>query len=409
MERNNSTPRVLTAVLAALLIATPPAGAAKTKKIVKLDGDVRRLMSEGLGQLQRGKTTEAVTAFNKAVRKKGTVSSYFLLGWAHYQRGFKLGSVEAADREDAQSAVEAYSMALSLDPKLSELPDPSRLYFSLALCYEALDSYDEALNAYKMALSAAPSRPLIAVHAARLRLKMKNPGKALSNIEIALNNAEKNGRTKALRDQVRRDPAFAPLIADAACRRALGIADAQEDGTMIAADFRSEEMRDAVRDTPAPAPPAQDSKVLDKIAQGNLQFKFRRYISAAAFYNQALDLDAQRPTLGNLRIAAVYERLGAAHNKIGQSDAATVALEKSLELDGRSSSARYQLALAYAMSGKTGTALETLQKSFKAASDAAELRRLVMMAKTDVELEAVRDLPGFKIAVASVSKRVALR
>ncbi len=402
---------VLTIALAALLF-TPPAGATKHKKAAKskANPEAQRLMSAGLANLENGETSAAISTFNKAARKEGSVSSFFLLGWAHYQRGFKLGSTEAADRDDAQSAIDAYAMALSLDPSLKELPDASRLYFSMALCYEAVGSYDKALDAYKMAFRAAPTKVLIPMNAARLRLKMGDTPKAVSNIELAMGKAMKNGQGKNLRDAVRRDPAFAPLIADASSRKALGIG-SSEDGEAVAdLGVRGEEMRDSVRDTaPKPVAPAQDSEVLEKIASGNIEFKFRRYNSAVSAYNEALSLDQERMTLGAAQTAQVYEKIGTAYNKLGQSDVAIRTLQKALQQNPMNPSAHYQIALAYAMSGKTGVALNALKESFKACAGPNDLRRFVMQSKTDTELEAVRDLPAFRSIVAEYADRVALR
>ena len=412
MEKNSlfqTVRNLCVAVLAVLLLITPPARAIKTKKAPKADAEASRLMSEGLEDLKIGENSAAISVFNKAVRRQGSVSSYFLLGWGYYQRGFKLGSTETADRDDAQSAIDAYTMALSLDPKLSGLPDRSRLYFSMALCYEAVESYSRALDAYKMALSAAPGKALIAVHAARLRLKMKDPAKARANIEIAFKRAIQNGQEKALRDQLGRDPAFAALRANGETRKALGIA-AAEDGTLVAAaDLRDGEMRDAVRDTPVRAAPAQDPAVLEKISQANIEFKFRLYIAAVAAYNEALAIDSERTTLGVDQIAALYEKIGAAYNKIGQSESAIRALQRSLQQNPMNAGAHYQIALAYAVSGKTASALHAVKEAFSAAANTSELRSLVLLAKTDVELDAVRDLPGFRPLVAEVADRVALR
>lgn len=402
---------VLTLALAALLF-TPPAHASKHQKIVtiKKNPEAQRLMSAGLANLENGEASAAISAFNKAVRKEGSVSTYFLLGWAHYQRGFKLGSTEAADRDDAQSAIDAYAMAMSLDSSLKELPDASRLYFSMALCYEAVQSYDKALDAYKMAFRAAPTKALIPMNAARLRLKMGDAPKAVSNIELAMSKAMKNGQGKTLRDAVRRDPAFAPLIANASSRKALGIG-SDEDGSMVAdLGVRGTEMRDAVRDTaPKPAAPAQDAQVLEKLAAGNIEFKFRRYISAVSAYHEALSLDQERMTLGAPQVAGVYEKIGTAYNKLGQSEVAIRSLQKALQQNPMNPSAHYQIALAYAMSGKTAVALNALGESFKSCAGPNDLRRFVMQAKTDVELEAVRDLPAFRSTVAQYTDRVALR
>lgn len=402
---------VLTIALAALLF-TPPAGAKTTKKAAKskANPEAQRLMSAGLANLEAGETSAAISTFNKAVRKEGSVSTYFLLGWAHYQRGFKLGSTESADRDDAQSAIDAYAMALSLDSSLKELPDASRLYFSMALCYEAVQSYDKALDAYKMAFRAAPNKALIPMNAARLRLKMGDTAKAVSNIDLAMAKAMKNGQAKTLRDAVRRDPAFAPLIANGASRKALGIG-SSEDGEAVAdLGIRGEEMRDAVRDTaPKPVAPAQDAEVLEKIAQGNVEFKFRRYLSAVSSYNEALSLDQERLTLGAPQTAQIYEKIGTACNKLGQSEVAIRSLQKALQQNPMNPSAHYQIATAYAMSGKTAVALRALDESFKACAGPNDLRRFVMQAKTDTELEAVRDLPAFRSTVAKYSDRVALR
>jgi len=397
---------VLTIALAALL-CTPPANA-KTKKAA--NPEAQRLMSAGLASLEHGETSAAISTFNKAVRKEGSVSTYFLLGWAHYQRGFKKGSTESADRDDAQSTIDAYAMALSLDPSLKELPDASRLYFSMALCYEAVQSYDKALDAYKIAFRAAPTKVLIPMNAARLRLKMGDTAKAVSNIDLAMAKAMKNGQGEALRAAVRRDPAFAPLIADASSRKALGIG-SSEDGEMVAdLGARGEELRDSVRDTaPKRVAPAQDAEVLEKIASGNIEFKFRRYISAVSAYNEALSLDQERMTLGAPQTAQIYEKIGSAYNKLGQSEVAIRSLQKALQQNPMNPSAHYQIALAYAMSGKTAVALNALKESFKACAAPNDLRRFVMQSKTDTELEAVRDLPAFRSVVAQYADRVALR
>jgi tetratricopeptide (TPR) repeat protein len=411
MERNlTQTSKLAFAVALAALLVTPPAGAAKNKKAAKIDAEAQRWMSQGLGNLERGETSAAVAAFNKAARKQGTVSSYFLLGWAHYQRGFKMGSVEAADRDDAQSAIDAYAMALALDPSLKDLPDASRLYFSLGLCYEAVQSYDKALDAYKMALRAAPNKALIAMHAARLRLKMGDAAKAVQNAELAMDKAARAGQSKAMRSAVTRDPAFAPLIANAATRRAIGVAEPSEDGTMVADLARGEELRDAIRDTaPKPAAPAQDPAVLEKIAEGNVEFKFRRYQTAISSYHEALAMDQERMTLSTAQTSGLYEKIGTAYNKLGQSDVAVRALQKSLQQNPMNPTAHYQIALAYAVAGKTGAALKAVRESFAAAGSPLDLRRFVMLAKTDSELEAVRDLPGFRDAVREYSSRIALR
>lgn len=408
MKRN--APWVLTSLLAvAALLAAPSADAAKKKAMApKMDKDAARFMSLGLGNLERGEYSAAISTLGKAVRKQGSVSTYFLLGWAHYQRGFKGGSIDGADKDDAQSAIDAFSMALSLDPKAAELPDPSRLHFALAMCQEAVGEFDAALGSYKSAFRAAPNKALIPLHAARLRFKMKDSDKAMNNLDIAFKRASKYGQVNALQAAARKDPSFRVLLASPLHRRALGIVEA-EDTMMASNDVASGEMRDALRDQPAKAAPAQDPEVLDKVAQGNLEFKFRRFGAAIDAYQDALDLDVERQTLGAAQKAQIWEKVGTAYNKTGQSDMALGALKKALHENPMNPSAHYQVALALAVSGKTNAALGALKESFNAAVSGSDLRRFVLMSKTDVELEAVRDLPEFRATVGQYADRIALR
>jgi len=397
------------ALLTALLLVTPPASAAKKSKkhpAEKLDPVAGRLMADGMRDLETGEVSAAISLFSHAARKQPSVQAYFLLGWAHYQRGFKQGSVEQADRDDAQSAIDAYEMALAKDPKLAALPDRSRLYFSLALCQESVQSYERALNAYKMALASAPNKALIPLNAARLRLKMKDREKAVSNVQMAIIKARAAGQEQGLRDAARRDPAFAPLIADEDIRRALGVKD---DELVAANDVRGEDMRDAVRDVPRAAPAPQDTAVMDNISQGNLDEKYRRYAEAVREYRSALELDRKSRALSTAQTAEVWEKIGAAQNKMGQSEDAILSLQKGLQLKPMDAEAHYQIALAYAESGKTSAGLHALKDALSSSASPSELRRYVLLAKTDSEFSAVRDLPGFGELMSGVADKVALR
>lgn len=407
--KRNATWSVTSLLAAAALLAAPSADAARKKAMSpKLDKAAARFMSLGLGNLERGEYSAAISTLGKAARRQGSVSTYFLLGWAHYQRGFKGGSIEGADKDDAQSAIDAFSMALSLDPKARELPDPSRLHFALAMCQEAVGEFDAAIASYKNAFRAAPDKALIPLHAARLRFKMRDSDKARNNLDIAYRKAAKHGQLPALQAVARKDPSFGVLLASPLHRRALGIVAAED--TMVAShDIASGELRDALRDQPAKAAPAQDPEVLDKVALGNLEFKFRRFGAAINAYQDALDLDLERRTLGSAQKAQVWEKIGTAYNKTGQSDMAIGALKKALHENPMNPSAHYQVALALAVSGKTQSALGALKDSFSAALNPADLRRFVLMSKTDVELEAVRDLPEFRATVGQYADRIALR
>ncbi|MFI5361219.1 MAG: tetratricopeptide repeat protein [Elusimicrobiota bacterium] len=411
----NTMKTVSASVLAALLLVTPPAGATTKKTPAKAspkaNPEAQKLMSEGLGDLQRGDYSDAVAVLDKAAHKQGSVSTYFLLGWAYYQRGFKQGSIVNADRGDAKSAIAAYRKAIVIDPKLKALPDASRLYFSMGMCEEAVESYDRALASYQSALRLSPNKAMIPLNAARLRLKMKDDVKARSNLAMALDMARKSGDSAALAAALQNDPSYEPLRSHPAVLRLLGAAAP----TMVAAkNDNVEELRDSVNDAPSHpvvAPPALDPRVLAQIESGNLEFSFRRFQNAAIAYNAAVKINEKRGTLSADQVAGLYEKIGTCYNKLGSGEKAMVSLQKSLQLSPSNASAHYQIALAYAMDGKTGSALHALKECFTSTGDPAELRRFSILAKTDSELEAVRDLPGFKQIMADVAghDRVALR
>ncbi|MEK7388428.1 MAG: tetratricopeptide repeat protein [Elusimicrobiota bacterium] len=394
----------------AVLLFTPPAIASKIRRAShpKMNHFARLWMAEGLADLKQGRPSAAIKAFNKAVGKQGSVSTYFLLGWAHSQRAFKLGATETANRDDAQSAIDAYAMALAIDPALKELPNASRLHLSMALCQEAVMAYDKALESYKSALRASPRNALIPLHAARLRLKMNDNTKALANIKLALTKAGSAAAKHSLRDASRRDPVFASLLADAEAREKLGVS--AEDVVIASIDVRSEEMRDSVRDTAAaPAPPAQDQAVLAKIAEGNMEFKFRRYESALSAYRRALEMDEERPTLGSGQIGTLNEKIGTAFNKIGQADEALPFLRKALTLNPLNVQARYQVAVSYALTGRNVAALNSLRVSLDSCASASDLRRLVMQSKSDLDLTGLRGARGFGAVIAQYGNRIAMR
>ncbi|NNN05402.1 MAG: hypothetical protein HKL90_05840 [Elusimicrobia bacterium] len=400
------------ALLTALLLHSPAHAAAKVRKkhsAQALNPVAARLMSAGLADLNHGDLSAAISLFAHAARRQPSVQAYFLLGWAHYQRGFKSGAVESADRADAQSAVDAYAMALKRDPKLSELPDHSRLYFSLGLCEESLGAHVRALNAYKLALAAAPDRALIALNAARLRLKMKEPGRALSNARMALIKARAAGQEGELRAAAAGDPLFASLRAAPKIRAALGV-----DQTLIASanTMRDSDLRDSVGDGPraVTAPRPASSMTLDIIARADEDAAYERYAEAARGYRAALISDQHRRALSAEQTASLWEKLGVADEKIGDDAPAVAALRRSLELAPGRAETRYRLALAYAASGRTSAALTEVRNAFAAASsNVDELRRYVLLSKTDLDLTAVRDLPGYRAAVAAAAPRIALR
>ena len=409
--RQNSAAAAGLALLTALLLHPPAHAAAKARKkhaARALNAVAARLMSAGLADLNRGDLSAAIALFEHAARRQPSVQAYFLLGWAHYQRGFQSGAVESADLADARSAVDAYAMALKRDPTLSELPDRSRLYFSQGLCEEALGADVRALNAYKQALAAAPGRALIALNAARLRLKMKEPERALANARMAVIKARAAGQEAALRSAAAADPLFSSLRADPKIRQALGV-----DETLIASaeGLKDSDLRDSVSDGPraAAAPRPVSSMTRDIIARADQDAAYERYAEAARGYRAALISDRRRRALSAEQTASLWEKLGVADEKSGDDASAVVALRRALDLAPGRAETSYRLALAYAASGRTAAALTQVQNAFHASADADELRRYVLLSKTDPDLTAVRDLPGYRAAVAAAAPRIALR
>lgn len=399
------------ALLTTLLLGAPAHAAAKIHKkhsAAALNPVAARLMSVGLADLNHGDLSSAISLFAHAARRQPSVQAYFLLGWAHYQRGFKSGAVETADRADAQSAVDAYALALKRDPKLSELPDRSRLYFSQGLCEEALGADVRALNAYKQALAAAPNRGLIALNAARLRLKMKEPERALSNARMALIKARASGQEGELRAAAADDPLFASLRADPKIRAALGV-----DETLIASagGMKDADLRDSVSDGPraVAAPRPVSSMTLDIISRADEDAAYERYAEAARGYRAALISDSRRRALNAEQTASLWEKLGVADEKVGDDAPAVAALRRSLELAPDRAETRYRLALALGAAGQTEAALTEIKNTFAEASGVDELRRYVLLSKTALDLTAVRGLPGYRSAVAAVAPRIALR
>jgi tetratricopeptide (TPR) repeat protein len=358
-----------------------------------------KLAAQGLAEINKGEYSAAISHLDRAVQRGGNVSSYFLLGWAHYQRGFKQGSVENADRDDAQSAIDAYESALQLDSRLRGLSDPSRLYFSMALCEEAVGANEKALQAYKSALRVAPGKPLILLYAARLRFRLKDRAKAKENLEMAVARARKSGQEEALQSAAENDPGFAGLLSDAGMRRILGVSAAGG-----AKKKKGEDPAEAQAPSHA-AEAAQDPALVEKIAVGNMEFKFLRYQNAVNAYTDAIAINERSPSLDGERFSELYEKLGATYIKMGQAGEAEDALKNAVLHDPSNASARYLLAQAYAMSSRSDEALKALKDAFASATDSSELHRILLLSKTDAEFDGLRDQPEFKHAVAQAVAR----
>lgn len=418
-------------LLGAALLVGAPARAARRKTRRKARAaagwstpaqrQARLEVRNGLDELAVGELSPAIRSFEKATKAHGDAASFFLLGWAHYQRGFAAGTPEQADKQDALDAVNSYLMALALDPKLSQVEKPYQLYQSLAMCYEALGANDKALDAYKKAFALDSSNPLLPLYAARLRLKTGDQDKAVANLTLALKKARQAREQAALERLVETSPLFAGILADPVMAGMVGAPTRPEPapGQLVAmrdsvADNRGGgvslgQLRDSVKDTVrisrAPVIRPEDRAVTDRIAFANDEFKFRRYRSAVDAYEDAVGLNTRSGTLSPGQLGFIYERIGAAYNKLGLAPEAIRALRKAVEALPLDSSAHYQLALAYSVTGHYQDSLKALKACFQSAPSTGELRRFMVQAKVDSELEPIRDLPAFASLVTDYSQR----
>lgn len=423
MEKNTmkTTKVLLTGLLAALLLTPTAAQAKPHRKNAKAKSshaaaEAKALVKAGLSHLEDQNYDAAISNFSKATKEGAESATYFLLGYAHYQRGFRAGAPETADKEDAMQTINAYAMAVTLDPELETVSEPYRLYHSLALSYEAVQSYDKAIEAYKMAFQAAPENPLLPLYASRLRYRMGDMPKATDNLALSLKKAKATNKDKALVKMIKTNPLFSMLAGNPALRESTGD-DSEAPITIAQAAFTAgEEFRDSVRSAPdnrtqmmAAALPAAHPAVMEQLASADEQFRFRRYSAAIDRYNEALKLDERVASLSQTQLAILYERMGTSYNKMGGSAQAVRALQRSLQQMPNNTAAHYQIALAYAVAGKTSESLRALTEAFTSAPSAGELKRYMLLAKTDVELEAVRDHQGYAGLMSQYSDRLARR
>lgn len=89
---------------------------------------------EGYNLLQTGQIDEAIDAFNKALKTEpDDPQTYTFLGVAYNKKG------------DIMRAIRSFEESLRLS-------ETARSYFNLAMMYESVHRYDEAIREYQMAL-----------------------------------------------------------------------------------------------------------------------------------------------------------------------------------------------------------------------------------------------------------------
>lgn len=399
----------LAALLAALLL-TPPASAGKSTR----ENAVRALIAQGLEDLDRQAFTAAIRGFSQAAENGGGSAAFFLLGYAHFQRGFMGGNPDSADKTDAMETVDAYREALALDPELKAVSEPHRFYHSLALSYEALGLDDKAMEAYKTGFELAPENPMFPLYAARLRYKMNDLAKSARNLRLSFSRARKAGQAASLLSLVKTDPLFAEMRKSPAHLQVMRESEeALESAKTVALRSQvlgGETLRDSVRES-APRERRveireQDKAVLEALKAADEQFRYRRFRDCLKSYEEVLTLNERSGVLSPSQTAMIYENIGTSYNRLGLSGEAIRALQRSVQSMPFNTAAHYQLALAYSLSGYYTESLRALSETFKTAPTNSELRKFMLLAKTDSELEPIRDLPGFRTVLSSFSERL---
>ncbi|MHB2025940.1 MAG: tetratricopeptide repeat protein [Elusimicrobiota bacterium] len=355
---------------------------------------------KGMADIDRQNYKQAEIDLEAAVRKNPkSARAYFLLGYARYQNGFSNGDPEGADKKEARAAIASYRKVLALDPSLKGIKKPYKLYFDLALCYEAIGVDSKAYAAFKKAVNAAPDNFMIPLYAARLRFLSQDARKAKLNLKVSLSRADEQGREQDLIKLIKTNPLFSSLAADAVLGRML---DSTGSG-------RGNSLHDSIRgawavpEIPKPALSPEERSVLIQIADGEQSVQSRRYLAASKFYLKAISLNQKFDVLGSGRLGLIQEKIGECYRRLGLAAAAAPYLRKAVKNLPFDSNAHYELALTDAVLGRSRESLSQMEWSFKTAPSSADLRRYLVLSRVDSDLAPVRDLPSYRSLFAKYS------
>lgn len=405
---------------ASLLFAclAPAAEAAKPRRAGPSTATQRRrsqaLIAGGLASLKRKEFRGAIAAFRAATQADpGSAEAFFQLGTALSRRA----SSGAADAKDTERALDAYQTALALDPDHKSVSAPFLLYHGLAQCYEALGRYDDAADSLRKESKAASRNPMPPLYSAELRLKMREPKKSAEGLHESVQRARKLRSYPSLAKLVRTDPRFANLLQVPQNQMILETYDRVEAGKLAEAEARSHvEERLSMRDALAPmsaakamapivaaAPP--DPKIQARLDRAEGDFKWRKYRQAAAEYIEALRLDEKRGTMQATDRAHIYLNIGICYRMLGLMGDAAEALRFAAQEKPEDSEPYYQLALALSSWGKVSAAMEALETALQKAAPGAQLRLTLLLARTDSELEALRDVPAYHKLLAQYAPK----
>lgn len=373
---------------------------------------VRRLIQLGKDRFGNKDYLGAIEALERASRMDGAPPiTFFLLGNAYYNQAFSGNTLETTDKHDIRSAVEAYETVLALDPSLEQVPDPFLLFHELAQCYETQERFPEALATIKKAMHASRKNPMPYLYGARIRFKMHDFKKSAENLYYSVRRARRIKMYPSLARLIKTSPHFSGMLNAPQNKIILDAFDAVHAGTLTEKEAKIkikefEPYRDALTEATAVSPkrhpaPRKDPRVQKWITQAHRAYESQHYREAIEQYRNAMSADASRRTLSALEKSLLLERIGSSYRKLGLAGKAIQAFERSIEEMPHNSAALYQLALSYAVSGQLGDALTSLNRSLDSAHSMPQLRKSVLMARTDTELEVLHDLPRYKDIIES--------
>ena len=429
---NVSAPQAASPQAAAVAAATVTQAAAQTAKdkakTTAVTNKEKRLPTNGggasaaatlakqaSGLLKKLRYAKAIALLNQAAAMDPESAELFSrLGDAHFQKAFRKGP-EKADKKSAARAVAAYEKALALEK--GKVKGSYLLYHGLALSYEAIGKPSSALETWRKAAKASPSNPLPDLYAASLRYKMGDAELSASNLSAGIRRARKINAYPSIARLIRSDAAFSGLLSSPSNQAVLDVYDAVHAGKLREDEAAQAptDLRDSLRDIPMEAmraPPAAvelDPRVSQPLSQADYAFQQQKYRAAIEAYKETLSADKRKGTLDPTRKSLVYERIGASYRQLGLVGEAVRFLEKALGQMPQNSEAHFQLALSFAAGGKLGSALDSLEDSLKNAATPADLRKLLLSARTEPDFQALRTLQEFQQTLSAHSQKLSAK
>lgn len=424
------TRRIAAILLTAAMIlgATPAAFAAReADKSVKSKRRTRRHSAEarssrmidlGLKRLRAKNFSAAIVAFDQASRiDPSSANAFFHLGNAYYERAFTESNAAKADKNFVGSAIDAYETALAIDPALGLIDDPFLLYHGLSQCFEAQGRLKEALGTIKKATRVSRKNPMPYLYGARIRFKMQDYDKSAANLYYSVRRARRANKYPALARLIKSNPLFSGLLTVPQNKLILDAYDAVESGTLTEKEARERirgfsPYRDALTNLPTRSPRAiaapvsrKDTKVLTLITQGHRAYNHQSYRQAIRSYRAAMTADSEKGTLDAMQMSLLLERIGSSYRQLGLVGEAIRVFKLAIEELPGNTAAHYRLALSYSVSGQLGKAMTSLNRALDTAHSLSQLRKTLLMARTDLEFSPLRDLARYKDILKSHSPK----